>query len=167
MGSFEAIYKAYSGFVYNVSYRMVNNREDAEEVTQEAFLNIHRNLKYYREESSLKTWIYRIAFNSAVNVLRKRAREENRIKEYNEYVEVESSVNRKDGGTMNSDDINVFLKSLNPEQRSCVILREIEGLSYAEIAQAEKTNVNTVRTRLKRAREKLLLAGKEVVKNEM
>ncbi len=61
-----------------------------------------------------------------------------------------------------------LLAKLNPDQRACVILREIEGLSYQEIAVALKTNLNTVRTRLKRARETLMqYAGKEVTGHEM
>ena len=60
-----------------------------------------------------------------------------------------------------------MLDLLNPEQRICIILRHIEGLSYEEIAKTLKVNINTVRTRLKRAREKLLARRREVVTNEM
>ena len=58
--AFENVYKASSGFVYNVALRVVNNREDALEVAQEVFMIIHRKLKGFRFESSFKTWVYKI-----------------------------------------------------------------------------------------------------------
>ena len=64
--SFEAIYRAYGGLVYRVAVRMVNNREDAEEVVQDVFLRIYDQLEKFRFESALKTWIYRIAINTTL-----------------------------------------------------------------------------------------------------
>ena len=63
--------------------------------------------------------------------------------------------------------ISTLLKALNPDQRACVVLRSIEGLSYQEIAESLNININTVRSRLKRARETLLALRKEMVQNEL
>ena len=63
---------------------------------------------------------------------------------------------------MGTDRVKEFLTRINPEQRACVVLRSIEGLSYKQIAEALKININTVRSRLKRAREKLLAISKKV-----
>ena len=63
--------------------------------------------------------------------------------------------------------ISKLLDSLNPDQRLCLVLRDFEGLSYEEISEVLQVNINTVRTRLKRGREKLMGLSKEVVKNEM
>ena len=68
ISSFEMIYNRTSDFVYNVALRILNNNEDAEEVMQEVFLTVYHKLKYFRFESSIKTWIYRIAVNRAINL---------------------------------------------------------------------------------------------------
>ena len=164
--SFENIYKETSGFVYNVAFRIVNNKQDVEEVVQDVFLNIHHNLKNFRFQSSFKTWVYRITVNCAINHVKKMIREKNRIKEYNnnliktgEISQVPEIEKINDG---QEKIINSLLGSLDVNQRACIVLRNIEGLSYQEISNTLKININTVRTRLKRARERLLHLGKEV-----
>ena len=72
--AFEDVYKASSGFVYNVALRIVNNREDALEVAQDVFMIIYHKLKTFRFESSFKTWAYRITANSAINFAKKSSR---------------------------------------------------------------------------------------------
>ena len=78
IGSFEAIYEATAGFVYNVAYRIVYNTHDAEEITQEVFLKVYHKLKNFRLESSLKTWIYRITVNCAINYSKREGREKDK-----------------------------------------------------------------------------------------
>src|SRR5580658_612233 len=74
MQAFEEVYKKSSSFVYNVAFRVVNNREDALEVAQEVFMIIHDKLKNFRFESSFKTWAYRITANRAINYAKKSSR---------------------------------------------------------------------------------------------
>lgn len=163
LASFEVIYRAASGFVYNVAYRIVHSREDAEEVTQEVFLNIYRNLKYFRLESSFKTWAYRIATNCAINHFKGAAREKTRREEYYKSSDPWQAVNESRKNGMACDEaINLLLKAINPDQRACVVLRNVEGLSYRQIADTLKISINTVRSRLKRAREKMLAMKREV-----
>jgi RNA polymerase sigma-70 factor (ECF subfamily) len=164
--SFEAIYKATSGFVYNVAYRVVHNSQDAEEITQEVFLNVHRKLKYFRGQSSFKTWVYRIAANCAINHSKKTARERVRRDEYCKYLNPWDASKKPDGSGCR-EVIDLFLKVLNPDQRLCVTLRNIEGLNYQQIAHTLNISINTVRSRLSRAREKLLAMRKEVIKDEL
>ena len=66
--AFERIYKVYSSYVNTIAFRIVGNREDAEEVTQDVFVRVYRSLARFEFKSSFKTWIYRIATNSAINV---------------------------------------------------------------------------------------------------
>ena len=163
--SFEAIYKATSGFVYNVALRVVNNREDAKEVAQEVFLNMYHKLKGFRFESSLKTWVYPITVNCALNYAQKTARTRGRETEYRDVVmagEAAPYARAQMDGRHTDEAIEALLETINPEQRACVVLRGIEGLSYQEIAETLKININTVRTRLKRARENLLISKKKV-----
>jgi RNA polymerase sigma-70 factor (ECF subfamily) len=77
--------------------------------------------------------------------------------------EIEKHMNQED----REEIVNSFLKVLTPDQRACIVLRNIEGLSYQEIAETLKININTVRSRLKRAREQLLAVRKKVVNDEL
>jgi len=157
--AFEDIYKATSGFVYTVALRVLGNRHDADEVTQEVFLAAYDNLKRFRFESSLKTWMYRIAVNRALNyakkISRRRAHEvysDETIQGAGAAAEAHTNSDRE----FDAARVQTMLAALNPDQRACVILRSVEGLRYHEIAQTLGLNINTVRTRLKRAREALL-----------
>ena len=168
--SFESIYNAYSVFVYNVAFRVVHNIDEAQEVTQEVFLTVYRKLKSFKFKSSFKTWIYRITVNLAINYAKKRAKEQKRTVEYDDKKESNKAIDSIGENIEREQQekvIATLLESLNPDQRACVVLRSIEGLSYQEIAESLNININTVRSRLKRAREILLALRKEMVKNEL
>lgn len=161
--AFEEVYKASSSFVYNVALRVVNNREDASEVTQEVFMIIYDKLKNFRFESSFKTWVYRITANYAINFAKKNSRR--KTVSYEEAFgagAVTSEAEAHMDQEHQNDIVANLLGEINPDQRACVVLRNIEGLSYQEIAKALNININTVRSRLKRAREKLLTLRKVV-----
>jgi RNA polymerase sigma-70 factor (ECF subfamily) len=158
IAAFETIYRYYSGMVYRVALRMTGHVEDAEEVTQEVFLSVHKHLRSFAGQSSLKTWIYRITVNCSLNVQRKK-RSRYREMPWEEGFDPEDA--RDDARETvereaRQDVINGLLERLNPDQRACLVLRSQEGLSYEEIARALNINMNTVRSRLKRARETLL-----------
>jgi RNA polymerase sigma-70 factor, ECF subfamily len=165
----EEIFKAASGFVYNVAFRIVGGHEDAEEATQEVFIKVFSSLKSFRFQSSFKTWAYRIAVNTALNMRKKNSRDTGRCVQYDESIQTKSTiemdpVQRNLDKKSNEKLVSNMLNKLNPDQRACMVLREMQGLSYEEIASVLKTNINTVRSRLKRAREILLktnYAGRE------
>jgi RNA polymerase sigma-70 factor (ECF subfamily) len=163
MEAFEDVYKASSSFVYNVAFRVVNNREDALEVAQEVFMIIHQKLKTFRFESSFKTWVYRITANYAINFAKKNSRAKTVPYEdsFGEGAVLSEAQTRMDQEHQ-SQLVEKLLAELNPDQRACVVLRDIQGLSYEEIAQALNININTVRSRLKRSREKLLSLRRQV-----
>jgi len=168
--AFEKIYRTYSKFVYNVAYRVVQHMEDAQEITQEVFLIVHRKLESFQFQSSLKTWLYRVTTNTSLNYVKKRSRKQKRestelIEDYHSY-EAKNNVERPEDNLHKQDNeglIQQLLNHLNPDQRACIVLRNMEGLSYEEIAETLQININTVRTRLKRAREKLLAIKSEVM----
>lgn len=159
MEAFEAIYRVASGYVYTVALKVTRNSEDAEEVTQDVFLSIYKNLAKFQFRSSIKTWIYRITTNKAINAYRKRAKDNGKKVVFNDEVDL-GEVNTAKASTLDNEDnkrmVNSMLESLPVEQRVCVVLKDIEGLKYEEIAKTLKVNINTVRSRLKRAREKLI-----------
>jgi RNA polymerase sigma-70 factor (ECF subfamily) len=154
MESFEEVYRASSGFVYNVALRITRNPNDAEEVTQDVFIKVYKNLSSFGFNSSFKTWVYRITVNTALNLCKKRSRELKHSVEYNE----DLLKSRPDNYCNQEKEkhLDEILGSLNPDQRACMTLRNIQGLSYREIAEVLKVNINTVRSRLKRAREAAL-----------
>lgn len=168
--AFRDLYDAYSGFVFNVALRITRYREDAKEITQEVFVIVHNKLKGFRYRSSLRTWIYRITINTALNYIKKHSRIKHRTVEYDDalgnglsrdYMAEQAAREHNEGL------INRLLGFLTPEQRVCIVLRNMEGLSYGEMAKVLNIDINAVRSRLKRAREKLLSVRKEVMGNEL
>lgn len=157
--AFEEIYKSASNFIYNIALRITNNREDAEEVTHDVFIKIYKNLKNFGYRSSFTTWIYRIAVNTALTACRKRSRELKRTTLYTDAIKIryiEEIVEEEKTKERNETLLSSILDILNPDQRACIVLRDIHELSYKEIAKTLNININTVRSRLKRARKKLL-----------
>lgn len=161
--TFEAIYKATSGFVFNVSLRVVNNRQEAQEVTQDVFVKIYHSLKEFEFRSSFKTWAYRIAVNTALNACKRSNKHDCRRQDLDSVIDTQAAsidsrkeLIEKDEQQHARGKLESLLAGLNPDQRACIVLREIEGFSYEEISRTLRINLNTVRTRLKRAREALM-----------
>jgi len=157
--AFQQLYKAASSFVYNVALKITHNSADAEEVTQDVFMKIYHNLNNFGFRSTFKTWVYRITVNTAINGYRKSARENKDRVVYDSVIESFPGGNSTlENITQNEKEsrLNALLELLNPEHKACLVLREIEGLSYQEIADTLMIPVNTVRSRLKRARQALL-----------
>lgn len=171
MEAFEKIYKAACGFVYSVALRITNSKEDAEDIIQDVFIKIYKNLKKFQFRSSFKTWLYRITTNIAINHYRRISKERNRRVDYDVAIKTESTpdatgeiIDREDNERL----VASLLDLLNPDQRACIILREIEGLNYREISEVLKININTVRSRLRRARLALLAHRKRgVISDEL
>jgi RNA polymerase sigma-70 factor (ECF subfamily) len=163
LNAFETIYKTTSGFVYNVALNVALNRDDALEITQEVFLKVYDNLKDFKFRSSFKTWVYRVTVNTALNAKKKNLSRTSRQVPYDEAIETteihENNVEQDIENKGDREILNNLLESLTPEYRTCMVLREIQGLSYQEIAESLEININTVRSRLKRAREILIKRG--------
>jgi RNA polymerase sigma-70 factor, ECF subfamily len=170
INAFEEIYRLTQGLVYSVSLRVTQNHAAADDVAQEVFIKLYNSLKSFQFASSFKTWVYRITVNTAINYYHKSGREQ-KIKSDRDLVmehrEREESPLRAGEQEDNKRLVDRLLAKLNPDQRACVVLREIEGLDYKEIAGALKVNINTVRSRLKRARETLSAYAKKEAYNEL
>ena len=169
--AFEKIYKATSSFVYNVALKITHNSTDAEDVTQDVFMKIHNSLKNFEFRSTFKTWVYRITVNTAINRYHKSARENKNRVDYESVTSSLASNSSTDKSALQSDAedrLNALLNTLSLEHRTCLILRELEGLSYEEIASSLNIPINTVRSRLKRGREALIeKAQREAKENEL
>jgi RNA polymerase sigma-70 factor, ECF subfamily len=168
MAAFEEIYKISSGYVYAVAYRVTGKKEDAEEVTQDVFISVYRNLRSFAFRSAFSTWIYRIAMNTAINLYRKRSKERGRTVPFDDAMGTKDHAHKGDDASRslekkdNEKLVQSMLGCLPEDQRACIVMKDLEGLKYEEIARALNINLNTVRSRLSRAREKLVsLYGKE------
>ena len=155
--AFEEIYKAFSSTVYTVALGVTRDSRDAEEATQDVFVKKFKGLKRFRYGSSLGTWIYRITMNTSINIYRRGARR--RVFGMVDYDEVKDNIpDSRDASKEEierqhaAESVDRILKNLSHEHRLCLVLREIEGLDYKEMAQVLKIPLNTVRSRLKRAR---------------
>lgn len=170
MSAFRGLVERYQHRVHSVALGVMGNFEDAEDVTQEAFLKAYRNLSSFRGQSSFYTWVYRIAFNLAIDERRRRYRHvETNVSELSA-LDIASQESKRDGTSMLSESpqpdvelerselrlqIGAAMEELSPEHRAVIILREVEGLSYSEISDAVGCSKGTVMSRLHHARRKL------------
>ncbi len=161
--AFEAIYATYAGFVFNVVFGIVQNRDSAEDVTQQLFIRLYDKLRSFRYGARLKTYIYRMAVNMAINEYKRLRRQRKRLVSMEEVGELHQLADRdaiQDG--RDKELAYQLLSRLSPEHRTVIVLREMEGLSYEDIASTLNININTVRSRLSRARQVLMAAFREI-----
>jgi RNA polymerase sigma-70 factor (ECF subfamily) len=171
--AYERLIDRFQQPVYSLVYRLMDDPVDASDVVQEVFLKIFRNIGTFRGTSSLKTWIYRIAFNEAYNHRRWFTR--HKRQEVGFDIEDDSAPHYQDilpdrapsAFDIVSDRethalIEEALAEVNPAFRAAVVLRDIEDLSYEEIAEILQVSLGTVKSRILRGREALrkVLAGK-------
>lgn len=152
--AFEALVIAYQHRVFGVALRMLRNRAEAEEIAQEVFLRVHRAIDDFRGEARLSTWLYTIASRLCLNRLASGERRAPR--EGEETLERLASGDADPADELERSELETALHraiaELPEERRIVVVLRDVEGLSYEEIAQALELELGTVRSRLHRAR---------------
>jgi len=163
--AYRGLVERYQSRVYALIVGMVRDREDARDLTQEAFVKAYNNLSRFRLESSFYTWLYRIAMNLAIDHLRKHKKRKH--SEFDEQIaSQDSSGTLADAHTRESprraverkqlqSSILLALDKLSPDHKQIILLREIEGLSYTEIAETLEIAEGTVMSRLFYARRKL------------
>lgn len=162
--AFEQLVNQYQGRVYNFIYRMIGGREEAQDLAQEVFVSIFKNIDGFRGESSLATWIYRITANHCKNrrkYLGRRKVEhpmtlENEDKEMaSSHIPVAVGVSRPDElveGYQTEVLIQRAIAELDEEQRTILVLRDIQSVSYEDISEITGLPLGTVKSRLHRAR---------------
>lgn len=161
--AFAQLVQANQNKIYSLALRMTGNPEDGADLAQEAFLKAWRSLPTFQEESSFSTWLYRLTSNLCIDFLRKEKRRKAAVttisldddEEDSPPMEVadhrftpETEVERRELRAAMSR----ALHSLSDEHRRILILREVEGLSYTEIAEALELEEGTVKSRIARAR---------------
>lgn len=173
---FEEIVYRYQKKVYNTTYRMMGNHEDANDLAQEAFLRVYRNLKRFQGKASFSTWLFTITSNICRDELRKRQR---RLKTHslsdpiqvkdgeierdipdNSMTPEEHSINQE-----LRDQIQTVLDDLPSEQKEVIVLRELQGFSYEEISEITDVAIGTVKSRISRARRNMRTELNKLVLN--
>ena len=163
-GAFEAIVRAHQDRVYSFCARMLSDREDALDAAQEVFLSAWRNLSRFRGEAALSTWLLRIAANRCLNRIRRRKSLSEREAPWPEPTgeEGEGIIFQPAGGETDHPDrlaetgemreiLTEALSQLDPGSRWMVLLSDVEGFSYEEIAALAEVPLGTVKSRLHRA----------------
>ena len=155
---FEKIVEEHSSFVYNVSYRMMGNPDDAQEVVQDTFLSAYRARDRFRGEAQVTTWLYRIATNAALMRLRKNSHKKEIAQDP---LEVYQKIDRADWAdapdkaALNNElsvEIQKGIEELPEDLKIAVVLRDVEGLTNEEAAEALEISVSALKARLHRGR---------------
>ena len=163
LARYEAIVQRYARHVYNIAYRLAGNEPDARDLSQEAFLRVYRALRRVEPDAPLESWLYRIVNNLYIDLLRKRPRariesldaplETARGELAREFPDIESSPEAMLEREQLDGAIQRALGTLSEELRLVVVLSDIEGFSYEEIATVLRVPLGTVKSRLHRARQ--------------
>lgn len=161
--AFGKLVERYQRRVYALAFGIVRNRDDAWDVAQEAFVKAYRNLDRYEGTAAFFTWLYRITYNLSIDVLREKGRRDQVALEENQ--NVEDALRRDGRPTDHPDDmatrkelqgvLQTAMNRLTEKHRAIIVLREVEGLSYEEMADVLGISKGTVMSRLFHARQNL------------
>lgn len=161
--AFDLLVLKYQRKILRLLSRMLRDQTDIEDVMQEAFIKAYRALPQFRGESAFYTWLYRIAINTARNWMSSQGRRPsspngNQTEEGETFDEIDNLTDNNTPESMLAsreiaESVNMTIQELPQELRTAIVLREIDGLSYEEIAEAMSCPIGTVRSRIFRARE--------------
>ncbi len=159
--AFDEIMIRYERQVYRICYRFVENREDAMDLAQDVFIKAFEHLATFRRESSLKTWLYRIAMNHCINHVKKHSQEFVEVTEYTG--SAHSSIQSQLEDREQRDAFRRMVKLLPPKQKAILEMRINDQLSYEEIAKMSGRSISTIKASVFFALEKLRKLVKEPI----
>ena len=158
--AFEELMQSHESRIYAIALRMMGNREDAQDCAQEAMVRIYRAMGSFKGQSALATWIYRITMNTCLDELRRR--KARKITSLDSLVDTgwsptDTGDTPEEHGLRveKQNALNQAIQSLPDDMRAAIILRDVKGYSYDEIASILDANVGTIKSRISRGREKL------------
>jgi len=165
--AFEAVVAKYQKMVFTIVLKIVDNREDAEDITQEIFVKVFKSLEQFKEESEFSTWLYRIAYNTTISELRKRKLT---------YISIDDNLNTVNEPIANEEELDwtdvklrhleEALKKLLPNEIFLVTLYYFEEQSMEAISQISDLSVANVKVKLHRIRKKLALEINRLLEDE-
>jgi RNA polymerase sigma-70 factor (ECF subfamily) len=160
--AFEELILSYEKKAYNIAYKVLRDEQDALDASQEAFIKLYKNISKFQFQSSFSTWLYRIVMNTALDFKKKKKPQIVSLNETyedgNEKLELidknltpEKALENK----LSREFIKKGIDSLDDDHRTVILLRDVEGFSYDEIAEITSSNKGTVKSRINRGRKKL------------
>lgn len=176
--AFERLVSMYGKRIYNYCYRMTGSKENAEDIAQEVFVKAYRSLNGFMRNSQFSTWLYRIAYNACIDFHRKNkivfvsimGHDEDGTDRIKEIASDSPSLEEEVLSNERRQAVHSAIAKLQPQLRTVILLREIEGLSYDEIASILNIPLGTVKSYISRARDSLRILliheyGKDVKQN--
>ncbi|MDL2237576.1 sigma-70 family RNA polymerase sigma factor [Christensenellaceae bacterium OttesenSCG-928-K19] len=163
--AFDELISAYEKKIYNIAYKFMRNDHDAQDAAQDAIIKMYGNLKKFSFQSAFSTWMYRVTANTCLDILRKK-------KANAQIDDFENVITSRDGNpdkeALNNElgaGIKSCIRMLPEKYIPIIVLKDVEGMKYEEIAEIMKISVGTVKSRISRAREKLreLLITKKIL----
>ena len=173
VNSFKLLVRRYQNRIFNSAYHLIGNKEEAEEVVQDTFVKVHQGIDNFREDASFGAWVFRISHNLCVDILRNRKKRiaiqtipisgraggEDAEGDYEAGVDDIADMTLEPAQVLDlkeeSEIIEMSLKSLPEAQRAVLILHDLEGFQYQQIAEIIGASIGTVRSRLHYGRIKL------------
>lgn len=158
INSFELLVSEHTEHMYRIAYRVFGNPHDASDMTQESLIKAYKSLENFKFDSKFSTWLYRITMNTCIDEYRRRNKRSGDVS-------IDSVFEENLGASNSPHDIleknetvlmvREAISLLSEEHKRVVILRDIEGMSYAQIAEIEGISEGTVKSRISRARGEL------------
>ena len=179
VAAFEQLIESYQRKIFNIALRMLGNYDDAGDLTQEVLIRIYKSIKSFKEQSSFSTWIYRITTNVCLDEIRKR--KNRKVISLDEEIKLDDGDMKRqiENGEPSPEEmaetgdlkkvVNDAIARLSEEHRMVIVLRDIRGFSYEEIAEMLKCPEGTVKSRINRARQALkniLVSKRELLLEE-
>ncbi|MEA4854134.1 MAG: sigma-70 family RNA polymerase sigma factor [Christensenella sp.] len=155
--AFCALIEKYEKRIYNIAYKFMQNSSDAQDAAQDAIIKMYGNIQKFSFQSAFPTWMYRVVANTCLDLLRKKkAMITVSTEEYeNNAVSREGNPEAEAENNDLGQNIRMAVQELNEKYRLVLVLKDMEGLKYEEVAEILKITPGTVKSRLFRAREKL------------
>lgn len=170
INAFTRIVEKHKDHAYNLALRICGNREDAEEIAQDAFMKAYRSLKGFKMKSSFSTWLYRIVYNTAVSLVRTRKKGVLSLDEFpaeaSDFLSNSSSGEEAEKEYRNSL-VNFALQKIGEDDRALITLYYYEELETGEISEITGISKSNVKVKLFRARQKMVEIIEKVEKNNL
>lgn len=169
-GSFSQLVEKYSHLAFSLSMKLLNQREDAEEAAQDAFIKAYNSLQSFQSSSTFKTWFFRIVYNTSISKLRTRKNVEVKIEDVKisdtELYSTENAV-----GQLNTEDRQKYLQEglerLEPEERALLKMYYYDDFSMDEVSAITGLTVSNVKVKIHRSRKRLLQVLRAILKDEV
>lgn len=167
--SFATLVERHKDMIFTIANRMLKNREEAEEISQDTFLKAYRSLRKFRKESKFSTWLYRIVYNLCVSQLRKKKQSVDSIDDEGKHIDIEDTQDKMK--QLEKQDrkrfIDQAINRLNYDEKTIITLYYQEELSVDEISEVTRLTHSNVKVKLHRARNKLYGELNAILKHEI